>query len=121
MIQTISISLPLPSRRLSPNARVHWAERARLVKTARNRATMSFLCAEIPRSLGKRPLLLEWVFFWPDRRRRDDDNALASTKAYRDALAKHLGCDDTNFQTLGARMEHDPENPRLDLVIAYEK
>jgi hypothetical protein len=117
------VVLPLPDRKLSPNGRIHWAARSRAVKTARQRATWAILESGLPRNLARtRPdLLLEWVFYWPDRRRRDDDNALASTKAYRDALAAYLGTDDTTFGTLGARMEHDKENPRLELVIAHNQ
>jgi crossover junction endodeoxyribonuclease RusA len=119
-MKTYRVTLPLPSRDLSPNARVHWARKSRVTTAARRKASMAYLIAALPRSLGKRDLLLEWVFYWPDRRRRDDDNALASTKAYRDALAKHLGCDDNQFKTLGARMEADPEEPHLELIIAHE-
>jgi Holliday junction resolvase RusA-like endonuclease len=46
--------------------------------------------------IGER-LPLRVTFYPPDRRRRDDDNMIASFKSARDGLADALGVDDRCF------------------------
>jgi|GEM_PF-292933 len=92
------IVLPWPPKELSPNARVHWAKKSKAAKKYR---TECFLLAKkagiaAPQS-GEITFALEFVA--PDRRKRDDDNLLASCKAMRDGVADALGIDDNRFIT----------------------
>lgn len=90
------VSYPWPPRELSPNARVHWAKKARIVKQYR----------EVCRLLSKhvrhiyrpedRPSLII-VFDPPDNRRRDTDNMIASVKSLIDGIADAIGRDDSIF------------------------
>lgn len=86
-----------PPRPLHPNARVHWAKRAKEAKTARTFAywktkEAGWSVADIP---GRLHL---WVHFIPpDRRKRDDDGLLAAFKPFRDGIADALGIDDNRF------------------------
>lgn len=90
--------LPWPDKALSPNARVHWGERGRAARAAREHGHLAAVeagwhVAEIP--AGRLHL---WVTFHPPTRRRpDDDNMLARFKAWRDGLADALGIDDARF------------------------
>ena len=91
------IILPWPSKLLSPNARTHWAAKAKAVKAARRQG---YLCARIskavlPATEGK---LHIWIDFYPPIHRRiDDDNCLASFKSARDGIADYFGVDDSRF------------------------
>ena len=92
------IELPWPSKELSPNARCHWAVKARAVSAYRKKcyllAKMAGMAAP---STGK--LMLQIEFVPPTRRGVDDDNALAAFKAGRDGLADALRIDDRRFVT----------------------
>jgi crossover junction endodeoxyribonuclease RusA len=92
----MQITLPWPDRALSPNARVHWAAKARAVKDARLEASLS-----LPRLytvFGDGPVPMRWTFHPPSRRRYDRDNIIASCKAYQDGLSDVLGVDDSRFE-----------------------
>ena len=90
--------LPWPHKDLSPNARVHWARRARSAKEARSTAA----CLAFHAGWKKRPfpelrIHLQIDFYPPTRMRPDDDNMLARFKPYRDGIADALGIDDKRF------------------------
>lgn len=92
------IDLPWPEPRLSPNARLHWAERARLVRDARLLAwTLARSVAPPERWSRERPLPVQILFHPPDRRRRDRDNMIASFKSYADGIADAIGVDDADW------------------------
>ena len=109
-----TITLPLPSRNLSPNARIHWSKLANFKKQARRLAALAtwdqvesvcdFECYRLD-------------FYWPSKRRRDKDNAAAMCKAYLDGVADCTGQDDSEWDFDGVRFEIDKENPRLEIVF----
>lgn len=90
------ITLPWPDRRLSPNARTHWALKARLTKEARIAAGWAARACGIRVDGGGR-VELHILFCPPSRRRYDLDNCLASNKAALDGIAEALGADDSRF------------------------
>lgn len=94
---TYAISLPWPSPKLSPNARVHWRKKADASKTARHAAAMLTRAAIGPKKPGWEHVSLAITFCPPDRRRRDADNLIASLKPSMDGIADALGCDDAGF------------------------
>lgn len=86
-MKSLAITLPLPPPALSPNARVHWAAKAKAARAYRAAAWITALA-----ELGRRPAP-RWpratariTFAHRARRRRDADNALASLKAAIDGL-----------------------------------
>lgn len=92
------LTLPWPSRDLHPNARVHWARKAKAVKAARYQAGLAAIAAGFrvhPLPHGRIHLYLD--FYPPNRRRHDDDGLLSSMKAARDGIADALGIDDNRF------------------------
>jgi len=91
--------LPWPSRDLHPNARVHWARKAKATKSARQDAHFAALhCGWMDLRFPEEVRLHLWIDFYPpDRRRRDDDGLLASMKAARDGIADALNVDDRRF------------------------
>lgn len=93
----MKITLPWPPKELSPNARIHWAKKAKASRAYRNECFMLARVAGIEAKWDG-PIHLWVTFYPPDRRRRDDDNVYASFKAGRDALAEAMGIDDNRFR-----------------------
>lgn len=108
------ITLPWPDRRLNPNARMHFRALAAVKKQARADAHILAAMA-IPLSAkraiaaGDGKIPIEVRFYPPDKRHRDDDNAIASFKAARDGIADSLGVDDRRFRPVYRFM--DPDKP----------
>jgi crossover junction endodeoxyribonuclease RusA len=92
------VDLSWPDRRLSPNARVHWRDRAKASKVAKAAAYAVGL-AEGWRGAapGDGKLLVLIDAFPPDRRARDWDNVLGAMKPALDGLALALGVNDRRF------------------------
>jgi len=93
----IEVVLPWPPAILSPNARPHWAAKAKAVKSYR--AACFLACRQsklhVPPAPGKLHL---WIDFHPPSARPiDDDNCLSRFKAGRDGIADYLGLDDKWF------------------------
>lgn len=92
------ICLPWPPKELSPNARIHWAKKAKITKAYRAAAhALTKQAGLVAPDDGRILLVLEFVP--PDRRHRDDDGCLASFKAGRDGIADALRIDDKRFVT----------------------
>ena len=88
------ITLPWPAPALRSNERVHWAEKARATKDARNHAWA--VAMETPR-IECVPDATIFIEYYPPSRREDVHNVPASLKAYIDGIADAMGCDDKGF------------------------
>ena len=95
----ITVRLPWPPKELSPNARVHWAKKAKAANGYRwyCRAETGTKWWAARSRYASAPVNLAITFHPPDRRRRDLDNMLASIKAGIDGIADALGVDDQHF------------------------
>ena len=96
------VSVPWPSKLLSPNSRAHWAPKAREKRKARSDAAWLTIAAPGFRDAQEAmqdelPIPVSITFHPPDARKRDLDNALASSKAMLDGIAEALGVDDSRF------------------------
>ena len=99
---TLRIVLPWPPRGLSPNARLHWAPKAKLTKQVRAAA------AAITRQAVRQVEPLEWIHgnkalpvtvaLFPPHGRLDWDNAVAMQKANLDGVAEGLAVNDKRFR-----------------------
>lgn len=119
----MTIVLPIPARKLSPNGRTHWRRKAGLTKTARNRARLLTLQAigdhyharglTVPAFAG-----YSLAHYFPTAQPRDDDNADAACKAYRDGIADALGIDDRQLPKLRLSIiSKDAANPRVEITL----
>ena len=90
------VVLPWPCRELSPNARVHWAKKARVAKNYRAVAHTMARKVLWPVNLEIARVVIE--FYPPDNRRRDLDNMLASMKPAIDGIAAAIGVDDSKWE-----------------------
>ena len=98
----ITIELPWPDKRLSPNSRNRWAK-IKATKWARHDAF--YVTREAKNDViewysGGLPyrILAQYTFYPPDRRQRDRDNFSAMMKAYQDGVCDALGIDDNCFE-----------------------
>ena len=93
------ITLAWPDRKLHPNARVHWAAKAKAAKAARAEGYFAAMQAQWGHitwpATGRLHL---WIDFYPpDRRHRDDDGLLTSIKPHRDGIADAMAINDSRF------------------------
>jgi len=118
------IILPLPAREVSPNAQRGDSKYANIRKSAaikRHRVlaklTTQSAISHSPVSPGEfAGYCLH--FYYPTVRFRDDDNADASCKAYRDGIADALGVDDRTLRKLRLSVAaKDADCPRLEFVL----
>lgn len=114
----IRVDLPWPHRDLSPNARVHWARKARAARIASETAFWT------AKETGIKPLCADKLnvtitFTPPDARRRDTDNMLASSKSLFDGIASAIGVDDSKWN-LALRREAParPGSVRIEIEVA---
>lgn len=91
------ITLPWPAKELSPNARVHWAQKSKAAKLAKQYAFVHAKEARLA-SHGQGKVTLYMEFVKPSKRRNDLDNMIASCKAYIDGIAEAIGIDDSRFR-----------------------
>jgi crossover junction endodeoxyribonuclease RusA len=124
MTTSYTITLPLPHKHLSPNARPHWRAKAKATKTARTSvavevaAVMSFYESVAPR--WKTATVLIRAYF-KDARKRDKDNIMASCKAYFDGLADAgLIDNDSGLTHLPMVVAIDKKNPRIEMVVTKQ-
>lgn len=90
------VFLPWPDKKLSPNARVHWAQLAKAKKNAKTTAFYCVKAAGIDR-IEAESLSVRYSFFPPSRRAYDLDNLVASMKAAADGIAAAIGIDDSKW------------------------
>jgi crossover junction endodeoxyribonuclease RusA len=93
----IAIDFPWPSRDLHPNARVHWAKKAKATKAARADAGWAAKAAGVGK-IDAKTLIVTATFAPPDRRLRDHDGMLSNIKAYLDGIADVTGVDDSQWE-----------------------
>ena len=118
------ITLPIPDRVLSPNARVN-----RFKKTSATRTHRTLSERETYKSMKDWGLPLgtyfvtsiELVAYWKtSRHKRDDVNLMASCKAYEDGVQDALGQDDSTWSMERPQHYISPKNPRLEIHIHIE-
>lgn len=100
-----------PSPILSPNARGHWAPKARAASRFRETARLATLGAisdDVRAALADRQSIGYTLAISWERKRRgmlDEDNALASCKAAIDGVAEAIGIDDRRLRVKGIALD----------------
>ena len=93
------VTLPWPNRDLSPNVKKGWRAKWRATKAAKLSAWVRVKSDSLHRSFaGADVLHVKITFHPPDRRARDEDNLVASCKAYLDGIAGAILVDDSRFR-----------------------
>ena len=115
------VTLSLPHKVLSPNSRAHW--RTIAAKKKAYRAESGWAGKVAGRSwcppLPWKRVVVQPVFYWPDKRRRDGDNANASLKSAIDGLQDAGIIEDDSGVVLKPPIFYvDPGFCRVELQIA---
>lgn len=119
----IEIKLPLPDRRLSPNARTHWRSKAAATKAyrqaARDAAAIAMRSTDETLPMGAAKVTVTYRV--ADRRRRDRDNLLAMLKAAFDGIADAgLVEDDADFTYAPVRLDVVGRNGDVGVSVEVE-
>ena len=105
----LTIKLPFPDAKLSPNARLHWAQRHKASKAAKGNACVATIRAmqdKYPGSLERDfdtlmrkvdVINIELQFVPKAAHRYDQDNLIARMKAALDGISAAIGVDDVKF------------------------
>jgi len=119
---SITILLPLPTRDLSPNARIHWAKRAKLVKASRKVAGLASLEAlNLRKPPGWLKAKMEVKAYFKTLTFPDPDNFIASLKSSIDGIADSgIILDDKALWPERPVFAKDASNPRLEITITSE-
>ena len=113
----ITIELPWPDKRLSPNSRCHWRAKAEATKEARQEA---FLLTRIP--VGTMfNLVARYTFYPPDKRKRDIDNCLSMMKPYQDGVMEALALDDNIIRRIVLEWRQDKVVKGGKVVLRLEE
>lgn len=115
----IVLHLPWPSKDLFPNARVHWARKARAVKRARSDAAWLALSNGVRTHDFKDAEALDvgLIFIPPDNRQRDTDGMISSVKSYLDGISDVVGVDDSRFVlSIKREQPNKPGSVRVTIV-----
>jgi crossover junction endodeoxyribonuclease RusA len=119
----VTFYLPLPERELTPNARCHWAIKAKVVKTSRAIAkaeALRVLDGNTPPKWQKANLKITF-FLLPKNRGLDPDNAIASIKPYIDGIADAgVIKNDKNLWPERPTITRVDSMPRVELEINHE-
>lgn len=114
----IKIVLPLPFKELSPNARCHWAAKAKSVKNYR---LIAWGQSKLELPKRHKPWMeaeAQATFYHKSSRKRDRDNALASLKSAFDGIADaKVIRDDSGLTHKPVVFAVDKSNPRVVIVI----
>lgn len=106
----LAAMLPWPHKDLSPNARLHWARSAKI--KAEYRKACGWALIEHVKAFGTHPkesITVSLEFHAPDKRRRDQDNLLASMKSGLDGVADALKVDDSVWTLILPPIVQDPK------------
>ena len=123
MSETITITLPMPPKVLTPNGRPFSRRgmigKAVAAKKQRQLAHDALDALQLD-TLPWPAVSCKYVFYHAVKRRRDDDNYIAAMKAARDGLVQAgLVHDDdsTRWRTEGAEFRTDPKQKRCEIVL----
>ena len=92
----LPIKLSYPDKRLSPNARMNRFALAKIKQDAREEGF--FAAKQAGLKIKNQWLQIFIRIHPPDKRKRDDDNVVASLKAARDGIFDALGIDDNQVR-----------------------
>ena len=99
----ITLELPWPEKKLSPNSRAHWRAKAAYQKQAHLTGYVTMRkWMEHARIVMDATVPVTLIFCPPDNRGRDLDNLVASCKHMLDGIADALDYDDRKFRPITA-------------------
>lgn len=123
-IRHFCVVVPWPHRYLSPNSRINWAAKAQIVQKARmtSRVLAKQLFGEQdPAEPIDERINVQLVLHPRDRRRRDEDNIIASMKAYLDGIADAMGVNDAFFHFKELEHSYIKKTPEIEVWLTWNE
>lgn len=118
---TLNLTIPLPPSAVKPNARVHWAKKARATKSYRRTAwaaAVATIKGPPPRWLQAR---VQVTYYSRTAIHPDPDNIIASLKAAFDGIADAgVIANDKGLWPERPVIRKDSKNARVELTITEE-
>lgn len=112
----LTITVPIPPKCLSPNARPHWSQKAKAAKKCRNLAKLLTLEQSVPGGHLKTTVTTRWyckTLAFPDA-----VNALGSLKPHEDGVADAgFVVNDRGNRWMPIEFAKDKENPRVEITF----
>lgn len=118
------ITLPLPEKVLSPNARPNRFAKTAATKTARDTARREAYRSknEWDFPMGFFIVSIQYVAYWKTKRGKwDNVNLTAACKAYEDGIQDAVRQDDSTWEHEKPQHRFDADNPRLEIHINIEE
>jgi crossover junction endodeoxyribonuclease RusA len=119
---SITITIPIPDKRLSPNARVHWAAKGRLTRLSRSGAELvakSALKGAPPPKWAK--CRANVTAYFRTKAHPDPDNLIARMKSVFDGFEDAgIVADDKGLWPERPIIGKDAKNPRIEITITEE-
>ena len=75
---------------------------------------------EVDEAMDWQHSVIQPVYYFKDKRRRDRDNYAAMLKSAYDGIADATSVDDKEFIPMPCVMNVDHEDPRLELIVTAE-
>ena len=75
---------------------------------------------EVDKEVDWQHSVIQPVYFFKDKRRRDRDNYAAMLKSAYDGIADATSVDDKEFIPMPCVMDVDKQDPRVELVVPAE-
>lgn len=113
----MTITVPIPHKCLSPNARTHWAAKVKHKKLARCLGEAAVYGIPIADRPFCKAYTMNVVWYAPTSHAIDDDNAWARLKQTRDGIAYALHVDDKVIRQGSMTFAKDKANPRLEITL----
>ena len=121
-MNSITITVPIPSPKLAHNGRIHWRKRAELVKACRASSCL------LAKAALKGKLAPMWdkatakvIGYFPTMNFPDPANLIDRCKAVFDGIEDaQIIIDDAHLWPLRPEMHKDKENPRIEITITEE-
>lgn len=118
-MNSVTVTLPLPPRALSPNGRAHWAA-VRAAKSVQKDSAWGQTYNALSTIPGPwSSAVVSVTYYVRDSRgmKRDGDNALASLKAAFDGIAEAASMNDRAFTYEPVKFCIDKDNPRVEITV----
>lgn len=121
MSESVTITLDVPARDLSPNARCHWRKKAKARQVQRYSAGLMAFALTVKddkKKWDKASILVRWFSRTANGLRLDSDNIIGSLKGAIDGLEDAgLLLNDLGVTWLPPERAVDKANPRIELVV----
>lgn len=118
------VVLPWPHRYLSPNSRVIWQAKCQVSSHARTLArlvTVGRLEAGYKACQEDNRINVTLVAHAYDKRKRDEDNLIASMKPYLDGIADALGVNDACFHFKELTFAETRRPPEMEVWLTWKE